>query len=298
MAKDVYYFSHDSNARHDPKITAMRSVYGIEGVGRFWVLVEMMREADAFKLSLTGKYVWNAYAKQMECKSDADAMQFINDCIEEFDLFASDGQFFWSRSLLRRMDKKEQVKQKRIDAANARWNKTAPDQDSSGDGYSNAMQMQCKCIENPCKCDALNKTKINEIKEDLNTSSSTNAYTYYQANIGMIGPKIAEEIELWIKDITEPVVVMAIGIAIDKNRRNWSTVKTILTDWFNQGVRSVEGAHASQTEFINRMKGGNSVERMGEHRRSGQRVHQEAEATGGIDITNGQTGRIKYPPRD
>ena len=31
--KDAYFFSHDCNARNDPKILALRSVYGAEGYG-------------------------------------------------------------------------------------------------------------------------------------------------------------------------------------------------------------------------------------------------------------------------
>ncbi len=32
--KDAYYFPHDCNARNDPKILALRSVFGAEGYGR------------------------------------------------------------------------------------------------------------------------------------------------------------------------------------------------------------------------------------------------------------------------
>ena len=31
--KDAYFFSHDCNARNDPKILALRSVYGARGTG-------------------------------------------------------------------------------------------------------------------------------------------------------------------------------------------------------------------------------------------------------------------------
>ncbi len=253
MAKDVYYFSHDSNARHDPNITAMRSVYCVKGLGRFWILVEMMREADGFKLSSIGKYVWNAYAKEMECESSEDALQFIKDCIEEFELFESDGEYFWSRSLLKRMDKKEQVKQKRIDAANARWNKVASDKDSSSSDHADEMQMECKCIEKPCKCDALKEIKLKEIKlkEIKDSTTTTNAFRYYQENFGTLAPAITEKISQWIDDISEPVVIMAMDIAIGKNKMQWSTVNNVLTGWFNQNVRTAEEAKAAEVRYSN-----------------------------------------------
>jgi hypothetical protein len=45
--KDAYYFSHDTNARNDPKIAAMRQSYGVEGYGLYWIVVEMLAERNA-----------------------------------------------------------------------------------------------------------------------------------------------------------------------------------------------------------------------------------------------------------
>ena len=44
MSKDAYYFPHDSNARHDPKIVAMTAVYGMAGYGYYWAIIEILRE--------------------------------------------------------------------------------------------------------------------------------------------------------------------------------------------------------------------------------------------------------------
>lgn len=144
MAKEAYYFSHDSNARHDPKITAMRSVYGSEGYAWFWILIELMREADEYKLHMQGKYTFNAYAKQMDCECST-AERFVDDCINEFNLFSSDGIFFWSDSLQRRMDLREQTSEKRRAAANVRWDKKKVDANAlHKDSKSNANGMQGK----------------------------------------------------------------------------------------------------------------------------------------------------------
>ena len=63
-AKDVYYFSHDCNARNDEKILAMRSVYGLEGYAMFFMIVEIMREQNEYKLEMN-KYIWSTLAMQM-----------------------------------------------------------------------------------------------------------------------------------------------------------------------------------------------------------------------------------------
>jgi hypothetical protein len=139
MGKEAYYFSHDANARQDPKILAMMSVYGPEGYGWYWILVEMLREQSDFVLDKQGKYTFNAIAMQMHCNKDT-AEKFVHDCINEFSLFDTDGNKFWSNSLLRRMAMKEEISQKRKKAAEKRWSNQEED--------ANGMQMHSKSNAN------------------------------------------------------------------------------------------------------------------------------------------------------
>lgn len=44
MSKDAYYFTHDSNAKDDPKCVLLIEQLGMEGYGIYWVLVEILRE--------------------------------------------------------------------------------------------------------------------------------------------------------------------------------------------------------------------------------------------------------------
>lgn len=129
--KDTYYFSHDSNALTDPKILAMRCDYGLEGYGLYWAIIEMLRNESTYKLSLEK----NTYrAIKMQTGTTIDVGNFINDCINEYKngesgngLFNADKHSFWSESLLRRMEKYEQIKQKRSEAGKKamqnRWGK-------------------------------------------------------------------------------------------------------------------------------------------------------------------------------
>lgn len=64
--KDACYFSHDSNARNDPKILAMRAVFGMEGYGRYWCLIEILRDEDGYKLEKT-KQLYDALAMRTQC---------------------------------------------------------------------------------------------------------------------------------------------------------------------------------------------------------------------------------------
>jgi len=122
MSKDTYFFSHDAHARRDPKMIAMMSVYGVRGYGFFWILVEMMREQDGYKLDISKKYSMTVVATELNIENQ-DAEDFIDDCVEEFGLFKKVDGFLISESLMGRMkhldDKRAQAKA----AADARWSK-------------------------------------------------------------------------------------------------------------------------------------------------------------------------------
>ena len=162
-AKDVYYFSHDCNARNDEKILAMRSIYGLEGYAMYFMLVEILREQDEYKLEIT-KYTWNTLAMQMH--TDAQKVkEFVNDCVKEFHLFVIENNSLYSESLIKRMNLFKEISEIRSKAAKKRWEN------------SNDMQNECKSKANADQKQS-NKTKLNNIKlnqnkkEDINKGSS------------------------------------------------------------------------------------------------------------------------------
>jgi len=145
MAKEAYYFSHDANSRNDPKILSMMLDYGIEGYGMFWIVVENLREQSEYKL-MHNKSTYRALAMQMH-KTVDQVKNYINDCIVEYELLESDEIYFYSLSLLRRMEKKESIKESRRKAANARWNKQTDASAMQMHNNSNADGMQLDAKE-------------------------------------------------------------------------------------------------------------------------------------------------------
>jgi len=117
--KDAYYFTHDYNARHDPKCKALINKYGIEGYGRFWIIIENLRESRGYKLE-EKKYVWESLAEQLKCPVE-ETKTFIKDCINEFELLIQADGFFYSESLLERMAQLDGLRAKRQAAAQKRW---------------------------------------------------------------------------------------------------------------------------------------------------------------------------------
>jgi hypothetical protein len=120
--KEAYYFSHDSNARQDEKILMLRAEHGWEGYGIYWALVEMMFESSDTSLhhnKIKGIAVsYNIEITVLE--------SVINTCLTE-ELFVSDGERFWSDSLLRRKNKFKELKDKKSEAGRKgmakRWGK-------------------------------------------------------------------------------------------------------------------------------------------------------------------------------
>lgn len=148
--KDAYFFSHDCNARNDPKILALRSVYGAEGYGVYFMLVEILREQPDYKLAVN-KYIWSTLAMQMQVEA-SKLEQIINDCCTEFSengntLLVNDGEYLYSASLLRRMGKVDDISNLRREAARKRWENNPCKTSGNSDGCSddaNAGQEQSK----------------------------------------------------------------------------------------------------------------------------------------------------------
>lgn len=100
--KDTLYFSHDGNARRDPKMIALRSVYGAEGYGWWWILVEILREQNGYKIDISKKFAFASLAAELGTTREK-AQEFIDCCLNELDLLKTDDAFIWSESLLKRM---------------------------------------------------------------------------------------------------------------------------------------------------------------------------------------------------
>lgn len=122
--KDAYYFKHDANARNDPKIMAMRSVYKAEGYGWYWMIVEILREQSTYTLTVD-EFTWSTLAMQLHCDSDV-VERFVKDCATRFRdeagplLHLEDGKI-WSESLIRRMESFDEQRPKKQYAAHVRW---------------------------------------------------------------------------------------------------------------------------------------------------------------------------------
>lgn len=172
MAKETYYFSHDSNALTDTKILNMRADYGIEGYGLYWAIIEMMRNEEDFTLELNK----NTYrAIKILTNTTIDIEKFINDCIEDYKLFKKQDDKFYSNSLLKRMEEKQKKQseqyKKRAEAGRIGGVKSGEkrkNRSKTEANRSNASSNEAKEKEKKEKENKIKENKRNEIKETYN----------------------------------------------------------------------------------------------------------------------------------
>ena len=73
--KDAFYFSHDSNARHDPKLVTFINEYGLLGYSYFFILIELLREQDQYRLPL---HLLGALTKEWQTPNNVITKEIID----------------------------------------------------------------------------------------------------------------------------------------------------------------------------------------------------------------------------
>ena len=105
------YFSHDYNARHDPKLIKLRMALGQEGIGIFWCLIEMMYEQSGYLLHSQ----YDIYSDELRISTDV-----LRKVVEEFNLFESDKIGFWNESCRKRLELRKSKSEQARNAVNTR----------------------------------------------------------------------------------------------------------------------------------------------------------------------------------
>jgi hypothetical protein len=107
--KETQWFSHESTTHTSAQMLAMMEKYKATGYGCWWILVEILRQQDDYRYDISKKYSLNSLTRAMQI-SKARVEQFIADCIQEYDLLQSDGEYIWSDALIERMQHLEEKK--------------------------------------------------------------------------------------------------------------------------------------------------------------------------------------------
>lgn len=115
MAKEnTFWFPHDYEPTSDPKMQALIGEFGAVGYGIFWRVTEMLHSETEHKLPVK-PYIFLAIAKQMAASAE-QTQAVVNFAIDVCELFESDGKFFWSNRVIRNLDDRAIISQKRSKA--------------------------------------------------------------------------------------------------------------------------------------------------------------------------------------
>ena len=147
--RDAYYFPHDSIAFNDSKIIKMVMELGLESYAIYWVIIENLRNEEGYSLH-KDSFATIAY----QCRCDEAKVEQI---VSKYNLFTlEDSGYFYSISLLKRMEKLDDIKEKK--------------QESGRLGGLASSKARAKSKQRLSDAQLLDKNRVDNKKEDNITS--------------------------------------------------------------------------------------------------------------------------------
>ena len=206
------YFSHDSNARNSDNLIPVRLRHGAAGYGVFFMILERLREEPRY-MSVKD---YNMIA--FDLRVDASLVKSI---IEDFGLFVftDDGKYFYSESFMRRMEKKDEISNKRRESGKIglkkRWEKPK---------MANATGNDSKCHENPLQNEDF--AKENDSKERKGKERKEKESKVHSGEVGANEPppetdlkKKFKAFQQWINEHAPNVAKMKEPFTIEQYER-------------------------------------------------------------------------------
>ncbi|PEJ35486.1 DnaD domain-containing protein [Bacillus pseudomycoides] len=89
--------------------------------------------------------------------------------------------------------------------------------------------------------------KVEEVEEKANPGSSV--FTFYEQNFGSLSSYAAKELSEWVTDLSEELVLKALQIAYENNKRTLAYVKGILRDWHGKGYTKLSEIEEAAAKF-------------------------------------------------
>lgn len=156
--KETFYFSHDYNARTDPKIKKLLAKHGMVGYGIFWSIIEDLYNNDNCLPADFGSMSYD-----LRCTEE-----MVQSIVTGFDLFAISGEFFGSLSVQRRLNERAEKSKKARNSANERWKKKSqPELEFPEHGTdAKAPETDANAMQAQSDSNAIKESKGKESKEN------------------------------------------------------------------------------------------------------------------------------------
>jgi len=118
MAKDSYWFKHDSTAGRGTRMRKMTFIYGHWGKGVYWDVIEILREQDGYSFG-NDELSLQMLADLIGCKDVQKFINWYNDCVK-INLLQTSENVFFSEVLNENMLRWESKKNAGIQSATKR----------------------------------------------------------------------------------------------------------------------------------------------------------------------------------
>lgn len=136
-----HFFSHEGNASRTPDILRMRERFGARGYGLYWQINEYLFNSG-------GRAPLNPRLVSIAINEDPRAVKvFLSACIDDFQLFTSDGVDFWADWLLADIQRIINISEQRSKAANIRYGKKLTNLNHADNlTFQDGDNSGCNCI--------------------------------------------------------------------------------------------------------------------------------------------------------
>ncbi|NNE33536.1 MAG: DUF4373 domain-containing protein [Winogradskyella sp.] len=101
MAKDSYWFKHDSTAGRGLKMRKMAHIYGHWGKGIYWDVCEILRDQNGYKFE-SDESSLQLLADLIGCKDSTKFLNWFKDCVK-LELFEIEEKYFICPPLVKNM---------------------------------------------------------------------------------------------------------------------------------------------------------------------------------------------------
>ena len=297
MALIKTYFSHDINSLADPKIVIMINLHGVISYAWWWMLLEKLAEAPDYKLPcnrftylglsivmdirpetlvfskcLANESKCLANAKQKEaneskCLANEAKVSneillenFINSLICDCNLLETDGEFFWSPGLLKRVtlreSKNSEISEKRRQAGRlgglAKKNFAKQTEANGSKCLANAKQKEANLANN------IKENNIKDIEREIRAranddpisvfedeprpvSKNKKVYELYMKKVSEISPVIKERLDDLVEVYGVDSVVVAINTTHEAGGNSIKYVETVAAGNLKKEVNKANG---------------------------------------------------------
>ena len=290
MALIKTYFSHDINSLADPKIVIMINLHGVISYAWWWMLLEKLAEAPDYKLPCNrftylglsivmdirpetlvfSKCLANAKQKEAneskclanEAKVSNEILleNFINSLICDCNLLETDGDYFWSPGLLKRVtlreSKNSEISEKRRQAGRlgglAKKKFAKQTEANAKQTEANAKQNQANLANNIKENNRKDIEREIRAREDDDpisafddhppVSKNKKVYELYMKKVSEISPVIKERLDDLVEVYGVDSVVVAINTTHEAGGNSIKYVETVAAGNLKKEVNKANGS--------------------------------------------------------